>query len=122
VILGSMYCGANPAPAASATQAVTRYADGTTITYDSAAHALTVNAVGAVSVNVQGNASVIVAGDAALTAQAVTVGAQQGLTLNGSLQINGNLALVGKVTSGLKVAGDVRVTGAVVQAVPPTQL
>jgi phage baseplate assembly protein V len=108
VIIGSLYSGSKPAPAQSADQHVTKYSDGTTITYDRAAHTFTVQAVGAVTVNIQGNATV--------TAQAVTVNAQGGLTINGDLTLNG------KVAGTLKVAGDVHATGAVAQMVPPAQL
>ena len=108
VIIGSMYSGSKPAPAQSADQHVTKYSDGTTITYDRAAHALTVQAVGAVTISIQGNATV--------TAQAVTVNAQGGLTINGDLTLNG------KVAGTLKVAGNVRATGAVAQSIPPAQL
>ena len=85
VIIGSLYCGANPAPSNSADQNVTKYSDGTTITYDRAAHALTVQAVGTVTINIQGNAAV--------TAQAVAVNAQNGLTLTGALTVDGDLEL-----------------------------
>jgi len=114
VIIGSLYCGANPAPSNSADQNVTKYSDGTTITYDRAAHMFTVQAVGAVTINIQGNAT--------LTAQAVAVSAQNGLTLTGALTVDGDLTLNGKVAGTLKVAGNVRATGAVAQMVPPAQL
>jgi phage baseplate assembly protein V len=114
VIIGSLYSGAQPAPSHSADQNVTKYSDGTTITYDRAAHAFTVHAVGAVTINIQGNATV--------TAQAVAVNAQNGVTLAGALTLNGDLTLNGKVAGTLKVAGDVRATGTVAQAVPPAQL
>jgi len=108
VIIGSLYSGSKPAPSQSADQNVTKYVDGTTISYDRAAHAFTVQAVGAVTITIQGNATV--------TAQAVTVNAPDGLTLNGDLTLNGTVA------GTLKVAGDVRATGTVAQAVPPSQL
>jgi phage baseplate assembly protein V len=108
VIIGSLYSGVKPAPSNSADQNFTKYSDGTTITYDRAAHTFTVQAVGAVMINIQGNATV--------TGQAMTVNAPGGVTLNGDLTLNG------KVAGSLKVAGDVRATGTVVQAVPPSQL
>ena len=108
VIIGSLYSGSKPAPSNSADQHVTKYSDGTTITYDRAAHTFTIQAVGAVTINIQGNAAV--------TAQAVAVNAQNGLTINGDLTLNG------KVAGTLKVAGNVRATGAVAQMVPPAQL
>jgi len=114
VIIGSLYSGSKPAPSQSADQIVTKYSDGTTITYDRAAHTFTVQAVGAVAINVQGNATV--------TAQTVTLNAQGGMTLAGALTINGDLTLNGKVAGTLKVAGDVHATGTVAQAVPPSQL
>jgi phage baseplate assembly protein V len=114
VIIGSLYSGSKPAPAQSADQHVTKYSDGTTITYDRAAHMFTVQAVGAVTINIQGNAAV--------TAQAVAVNAQNGLTLTGALTVDGDLTLNGKVAGTLKVAGDVHATGAVAQMVPPAQL
>jgi cytoskeletal protein CcmA (bactofilin family) len=57
-----------------------------------------------------------VQGEALVTAQAVTVNAPGGVTLNSNLTLNG------KLTGTLKVAGDVRATGTVAQAVPPSQL
>ena len=114
VIIGSLYSGSKPAPSQSADQNVTKYSDGTTITYDRAAHAFTVQAVGAVTINIQGNATV--------TAQAVTMNVQGGMTLAGALTLNGDLTLNGKVAGTLKVAGDVRATGSVAQSVPPSQL
>jgi phage baseplate assembly protein V len=107
-ILGSLYSGANPAPAASADQCVTKYADGTTITYDRAAHELSIRAVGQLSIHF--------AGDATVKAKTVAVTAENGLTLNGELVLNG------KLTSDLRVAGSIRATGAVVQGVPPAEL
>jgi phage baseplate assembly protein V len=114
VIIGSLYSSSNPAPGSSADQSITKYSDGTTITYDRAAHTLAVQAVGAVAINIQGNATV--------TAQAVTVNAQNGMTLAGTLTVNGDLTLNGKVAGTLKVTGDVRATGAVAQSIPPAQL
>jgi phage baseplate assembly protein V len=93
IILGSLYSGSNPAPASSADQNITKYSDGTTVTYDRAAHKLTVHAVGDVVVEA-----------------------------TGGLTINGDVALNGKITTDLKVAGNVKATGQVVQAVPPSQL
>jgi phage baseplate assembly protein V len=107
VIIGSLYSGSNPAPSQSADQNVTKYSDGTTITYDRAAHAFTIQAVGTVTINIQGSAAVT---------------AQNGLTLTGALTVDGDLTLNGKVAGTLKVAGDVRATGAVAQMVPPAQL
>jgi phage baseplate assembly protein V len=114
VIIGSLYSGAKPAPSNSADQNVTKYSDGTTIAYDRAAHTFTVQAVGAVTINIQGHATV--------TARAVAVSAQDGLTLTGALTVNGDLTLNGKLAGTLKVAGDVRATGTMAQAVPPSQL
>jgi phage baseplate assembly protein V len=107
-ILGSLYSGANPAPATSADQCVTEFADGTTITYDRAAHQLSIEAVGQLSIHV--------VGDATITAKTVTVTADNGLTLNGDLVLNG------KLTSDLRVAGAIRATGSVVQSVPTAEL
>jgi len=114
VIIGSLYSGSKLAPSNSANQHVTKYSDGTTISYDRATHMFTIHAVGAVTINIQGNATV--------TAQAVTVNAQGGVTLAGALTLNGDLSLNGKVAGTLKVAGDVHATGAVAQMVPPAQL
>jgi phage baseplate assembly protein V len=114
VIIGSLYSSSNPAPGSSADQSITKYSDGTTITYDRAAHTLAVQAVGAVTINIQGNAT--------LTAQAVAVSAQNGLTLTGALTVDGDLTLNGKVAGTLKVAGNVRATGAVAQSIPLAQL
>jgi phage baseplate assembly protein V len=114
VIIGSLYSGSKPAPSNSADQHVTKYSDGTTITYDRAAHTFTIQAVGAVTINIQGNAT--------LTAQAVAVNAQNGLTLTGALTVDGDLTLNGKVAGTLKVAGNVRATGAVAQSIPLAQL
>ena len=114
VIIGSLYSGSKPAPSNSADQHVTKYSDGTTITYDRAAHTFTVQAAGAVTINIQGNTRV--------TAQAVTVNAPNGLTLTGALTVDGDLTLNGKVAGTLKVAGNVRATGAVAQSIPPAQL
>jgi phage baseplate assembly protein V len=114
VIIGSLYSGSKPAPSNSADQHVTKYSDGTTITYDRAAHTFTIQAVGAVTINIQGNAAVV--------AQALAVSAQNGLTLTGTLTVDGDLTLNGKVAGTLKVAGDVHATGAVAEMVPPAQL
>jgi phage baseplate assembly protein V len=108
VIIGSLYSGSKPAPTQSADQHVTKYSDGTTITYDRAAHTLTVQAVGAVTISIQGNATV--------TAQTVALNASDGLT------INGDLALNGKITTDLRIAGSARLTGSVAQNVPPPTL
>jgi phage baseplate assembly protein V len=116
VIIGSLYSGLKPAPAQSADQHVTKYSDGTTITYDRAAHALTVQAVGTVTINIQGNAAVTTQQNATLTAQSITLTAQQCVT------IDGDLALNGKLTTDLRIAGSARLTGTVAQNVPPLQL
>lgn len=123
IILGSLYSGSKPAPGSSADQSITKYSDGTTITYDRAAHKLTVQAVGDVVVEATGDATVS-AKDISATAQvSATLTAQTAtLAASGGLTINGDVALNGKFTTDLKVAGNVKATGQVMQAVPPSQL
>jgi phage baseplate assembly protein V len=82
VVVGSIYQNSFPAPAASADVTVTKWKDGTTVTYDRAAHKLTVNCAGEVDI---------------IAAARVTVKAPS-IALIGNVSVQGSITASGAIT------------------------
>lgn len=111
VVLGAIYGLRDAPPVASADKTHVRYSDGTTIDYDRAAHALTVQCVGQVTV--------IAAGPVLVQAPSVTLDAPQTtctgkLTVNGLLTYHGGMAgSGGSGGAAASIHGDVVVSGSI---------
>jgi len=82
VVLGAIYQNSFPAPESSADIATARWKDGTAITYDRAAHELTVNCVGNIEV---------------IAAATVTIKAPS-ITLVGNVSVQGDITASGSIT------------------------
>jgi phage baseplate assembly protein V len=108
-VLGGFYSSDNPAPSTDVNVDMVQYPDGSTVTYDSNTHAMTVNVSnnGNVTVNVAGGTVTVNCKDA-------TVNADDSVTLNtpkthltGDLTVDGNAT----VTKNLGVTGAMAVQG-----------
>lgn len=82
-VLAGLYSTARPAPGDNPDVRVTRYVDGTTVTYDRATHKLTAN--------VQGDAEIVATGTAKVTAA--------NIKLIGPVDIQGNVSVQGNVST-----------------------
>jgi phage baseplate assembly protein V len=110
VVLGAIFSGADPVPVASRDKWHRRFADGTTLEYDRAAHHLHVDCAGTITAIAKGSASV--------KAPDITLDTPQ-TTCTGNLTIQGLLTyeagMVGKGGGGAAAAitGNVQVQGSV---------
>lgn len=142
VAVRGLYSDAHDAPSLDPAVRLFRFRDGTTITYNTAAHHLQANVLGSAGISTTGDLEAIVSGKAdliisgALTATAASLDATAAgaamltaatatvtapaITLNGAVTINGPLQLNGPLTAvpgaggagGASIQGDVEITGA----------
>ncbi|MCU1718675.1 phage baseplate assembly protein V [Pseudomonas sp. 5P_3.1_Bac2] len=96
VWLGGVYSSAEPPPVVDPDTDYVRFSDGTLLTYDRAAHLLTLDCVGAVTLKCAQSLRIEAGAPVLVKAPSVTLDASQ-TTLNGNLQINGNLNASGTV-------------------------
>jgi len=97
-LLQTFNCDSMPAPGDVGTLDVTLYEDGTRIAYDSAAHALTVEAVGSVAVRAKG--AVKVTSDEAATVTAPQISLTGAVRIEGDVEITGNVHASGDILNG----------------------
>lgn len=98
VVLGAIFQNAYPAPANRETLRITKYADGTIVQYDRAAHRLLVNCVGEVDIDAATKAVVQADEVDVLAAENVKIQAAQ-ISIIGPVSIQGNVSIQGTVSA-----------------------
>ncbi|OAV00226.1 MULTISPECIES: phage baseplate assembly protein V [Moraxella] len=108
VVIMGLYQTQAPAPAAQAHIKTRHFEDGATITYDTAAHALT-------AILPSGGTAVITAnGGTTINASGgITINASGGATINGNTKINGNLNISGSLAGGTGGGGGATINGTI---------
>ncbi|MEO1766798.1 phage baseplate assembly protein V [Thiobacter aerophilum] len=104
VVLGALYSARDPAPGGGSDITAARFADGTTVEYDRAAHRLRISVRGPVEIDADGPVT--------LKAPAVTIDSQQ-VTVTGHLAVQNGLSVTGGAGAAATIAGNVHVTGSI---------
>lgn len=102
VYLGGIYSTAEPPPVVDEDTDYVRFSDGTTLTYDRAAHVMALDCVGATTLKCAKNLIVECGEPVSVKAPSATLDVPD-VTMNGNLKVNGNL----------DVGGDANVAGRV---------
>lgn len=98
VVLGAIYQNTYPAPAASADLSLIRWKDGTTVTYDRAAHKLTIDCVGEVDVIAATKITATAPEIDVVAGTKATVTAPE-IALAGHVTVKGNVDVTGSITA-----------------------
>lgn len=98
VYLGGIYSTAEPPPVVDEDTDYVRFSDGTTLTYDRAAHVLALDCVGATTLKCAENLSVECGQPVTVKAPSATLDIAD-VTLNGDLKVKGNIMVGGNVNA-----------------------
>ena len=99
VYLGGIYSTAEPPPVVDEDTDYVRFSDGTTLTYDRAAHVMALDCVGATTLKCAKHLSVECGEPVSVKAPSATLDVPD-VQLNGSLKVSGNVEVGGNVNAG----------------------
>lgn len=115
VIVQIIYTDALPPPETSEDIDIISFEDGTVLKYDSAAHALTIDATKDVTINAAGAATVAATGPVTVTSEDTATIEAPAVAITGRGGASGQAAMVGDftLTGSLTVQGNINATGSV---------
>lgn len=111
LVLGAIFSARDPAPGGGPDITAARFADGTVVEYDRAAHRMLLSVRGPVEVVADGPVS-ITAPSVHVTAQSVTIDSPQ-VTVTGKLTVGNGIAVSGGDGAAATISGNVAVEGSI---------